>query len=344
MRCAKNLILLICFFSNCFLFGVSEYSIYRFDENLFEKQHDIKVTSFTTNHINNRGQVVGTFQFHKKTETISKLEIGVYFWDPDTGFKVIMIDNMYKRSPVINDLGIVAWTTYQSTTGYSNTSSSYIWDSENDQLQSLMINGGYINAINNNNEILTAKGHIFSITREGILNNSPIKSSKELEIAEFYRNLYGIFSNKQSKQKQLNIITIDCSSINNSSKVVGSISFYIADYVVSRGFIWSSNGIKDLGQGYHPQNINDNDQVVGTFIVYNTSKLKLDSHAFLWQNNIVTIIQQNSRAFAINNHGDVVGDLGNFNRKMFFYTEGIFQEISNGIGLDINDATQIVGG
>lgn len=109
------------------------HSIYDFDKQLFKEQTGITVSRFTVSQVNNKGAVVGTFQHERTIDATIISEFGIYFWSPNDGFRVTVLNTRHKRSPVVNDLGVVSWTTYKE--------GSYIWDPKNDHQRPLDIQG-----------------------------------------------------------------------------------------------------------------------------------------------------------------------------------------------------------
>jgi probable HAF family extracellular repeat protein len=137
---------------------------------------------------------------------------------------------------------------------------------------------------------------------------------------------------------------------------------------IEQGFVWSDEVMQSVGALYNPatpnrrfgtsgaHGVNDHGQVVGFSIVF---RQNLQS-AFLWQNGVMTDIGLanetafNSRAFDINDSGQVVGDIVLGSRdavepQAFLWEAGAFRYLGPLAGdltssaVAINDAGEIAG-
>ncbi len=103
------------------------------------------------------------------------------------------------------------------------------------------------------------------------------------------------------KKRSFGTINKYLNAVNNLSQVIGSIQFNITRRgMYNHGFMWEKGVTRDLGREVYPSDINDYGQVVGR---------ESDNAFLLEQDGSKLVIQQNGRAIAINNHGDVVGDM-----------------------------------
>jgi probable HAF family extracellular repeat protein len=143
-------------------------------------------------------------------------------------------------------------------------------------------------------------------------------------------------------------------AINDAGQVVGA-------YNLNRPYVWQNGVLTDLGGfggsnsfGY-AQDINNAGQVVGSSFVNNGSE-GISQHAFLWEDGVMTDLGAlpglpDSRAHAINIHGQVVGFSSSFDPETtdeiyasFLYSEGAMIDLGvPGAAEDINDHGQIVG-
>lgn len=144
------------------------------------------------------------------------------------------------------------------------------------------------------------------------------------------------------------------SGINSAGQVVGSDSFTGA---YSRAFLWQNGSMQLLGTfGGHSSadDINDAAQVVGAS---STGGPSPQTHAFLWQNGAMqdlgSLAGESSRAHAINNAGQVVGEslaslVSPFPIHAFLWEHGAMQDLGTlggnfSYAYDINDKGQVVG-
>ncbi len=137
---------------------------------------------------------------------------------------------------------------------------------------------------------------------------------------------------------------------------------------IEQGFVWHQDAMQSVGALYNPATVNrrfgtseaygvnDHGQVVGYSVVFRQG---LQS-AFLWEDGVMTDIGLanetafNSRAFDINNAGQVVGDIVTGSADLvgsqaFLWQEGAFSYLPHPDGytsstaLAINEAGQVVG-
>jgi uncharacterized membrane protein len=349
MKLTTKIIFLILQISFSTILGEPKYTISEFDIQLMEQKINKNIVHSCACEVNNLGQVVGLCNVQENHW--SKQSCAVYVWDQVKGFEVISLSDDNKRYPVINDNGIVAWTTYQAPSNPNGETicRAYLWDTKRSEIHSLGNNHSMVNAINNRNEILITPHNreltTFLLT-VGLENYPIIRSSTWGDIGSYFKNLM-----RNSLTERQN----SC-ALNNLSQVAGRVFFVNQrnGSRASKGFLWSPNGIEDLGLNIDPNDINDEGKIVGC---YHSAGLK--PCAILLQEGEMMIIQQNARANKINNHGVIVGDLwtqGLYNEeKAFVYKEGVNYELFNLIvdnnngwtalnnALDINDAGQIVG-
>ncbi len=97
-------------------------------------------------------------------------------------------------------------------------------------------------------------------------------------------------------------------SVNNPGHVTG---YFDASESDARAFFWSdTTGLQMLGGPSRTLafGINDNDQIVGT----------TGNEGFIWHLGSFTLLQSNSWAWSINNHGDVVGSVDQNSRAVIW--------------------------
>lgn len=324
MNCLKICSILLCFGLNSALIGVPKYTISEFDIQKLEGTIEREIDFSDAARINNLGQVVGSYSAYGDPWPISRNAI--YIWHQETGFKLIAVDNNNKRAPVINDNGMVAWTTYVNEPNATNHCVSYLYDSKSQSIEQLRCSEDYrLNDINNNNVTI------------GNNSNSGVN--------QYYFNKYCTDKNR----KFFRVMNHNITAINNKSQIIGFLAFQIKNKNFAHGYLFDGLEIIDLGKDVHPEDINDRGQIVG--VIYE----KVSSYAFLWENGSFTNLQSNARAFAVNEHGDVVGDLGKGDdQRAFLYTDGMVYDLLNlvidnngwsklNVAQDISDKRQIVG-
>ncbi len=145
-------------------------------------------------------------------------------------------------------------------------------------------------------------------------------------------------------------------AINSKGDIVGYSTAANGTY---HAFFYSNGVMKDLGfpgDSSEAIGINDADQIIGSYIVYDSSSGEETEHAYFYDNGVINDINGDkdySIPFDINNNGDVVGNSSIDNIAFpFIYKNGIMYGLNDiieptfGITLNfvacINDNGQIV--
>lgn len=317
----------LCFCNS--LLSAPKYTISEFDIQQLEQKIDQNIIRSYACQINNLGQVVGLCCIQENHWSTNKC--AVYIWDKDTGFRIIYLDEHNKKFPVINDNGVVSWTTYEKSKSLGESNQfAYLWYSKINEVRRFGNNHSIVKDINNRNEVLLTPydrddAQLWAIDPK----NVPSSFSK-----------YNLVKKKNSESQ--------CAmALNNLSQIVGVTR--LVNHI-SNGFLWDPKGFEDLGFDFLPSDINDYGEMVGTSV---SGKC-----ALLLKKGEMIIIHLSAGASSINNLGEVVGHMGKHSfgpeQKAFVYTDNITYELfslivdNNGwtslnCALNINDSGQIVG-
>ncbi len=312
----KYLAFLFCFCAKTILYSMPVYTISEFNIQELKGNSAIEIIHSYACKINDFGKVVGYCTYYEQDKGIPTQKYAIFIWDKETGFKIVSVDTFYKRFPVINNNGFVAWTNYIKVSN-RYLSCSCLWDPVSEQIKDVV--SEKINAIND----------------YYILNLSFLES---------------IDSNNANRIIGVggNLITM------SNTSVIGYNTSKISNKTYDHYFIWnvdfitgisdSISGIGNVGEELYPYDVNDFGCVVG----------QKGGGAFLWKNGKFAMIQSNAKAVALNNNGDIVGMNNSPQPRAFIFKDGIVYDLLSLVvdndgwsrleyAADINDSGQIVG-